>query len=178
MISDLNISLLPMTTEMYHAYFMEYENDPDLCPDKSTYTPYTYNKEKVDRYIQKQIDLNRKTFAILCNGETVGELILKNIIPEQCATLSLSMKNAKFKDRGFGTLAEKLAIDYVFRDLNIPTLYADALRTNTRSQHVMEKVGFRLIKEDGDFKYYRIDRPTEDPNQYYNTISSQEKSRN
>jgi len=46
----------------------------------------------------------------------------------------------------------------VFDDLDIPTIYADTVRTNCRSQHVLEKIGFSLIREDGDFKYYRIDR--------------------
>ena len=35
---------------------------------------------------------------------------------------------------------------------------ADAVRKNTRSQHVLEKVGFRLIAEDDLFKYYRMER--------------------
>ena len=51
-----------------------------------------------------------------------------------------------------------MAIQYVFRDLDIPTLYADSIQTNTRSQHVLEKVGFTLTHEDKDFKYYRIGR--------------------
>ena len=47
---------------------------------------------------------------------------------------------------------------YVFYELDIPTLYADTIRTNTRSQHVLEKVGFRLTHEDTQRKHYRIDR--------------------
>ena len=42
--------------------------------------------------------------------------------------------------------------------MNIPTLYADVILSNTRSQHVLEKVGFGLINEDKQFRYYRIDR--------------------
>ena len=152
------VCLLPMTAEMYHEYFKEYQNDPDLYIDKNAYTPYTYTEEKVNRYIQRQIDLNRKAFAIMFHDEIVGELILKNIVEHQCATMGIAMKNARCKDRGFGTKAELLAIQYVFRELDIPVLYADSILSNTRSQHVLEKVGFQLIKEEGDFKFYRIDR--------------------
>ena len=152
------IHLMPMTPEMYHLYFKEYQNDPDLYIDKSAYTPYAYDEEKVNRYIQKQFKLNRKVFAIMFEKEMVGELIIKDITAHQRATLSLSMKNANCKDRGFGTRAERLAIQYVFQELDIPVLYADAILTNTRSQHVLEKVGFELRKEEGDFKYYRIQR--------------------
>lgn len=152
------IYLLPMTAQMYHEYFKEYQNDLDLYLDKEAYTVYSYDEEKVNQYIQRQIDLKRKAFAIMFGNEMVGELIIKNIEDHKCATLGLAMKNTKYKDRGFGTKAEQLAIDYVFRELDIPILYADAILSNKRSQHVLEKVGFKLIKEEGDFKYYCIER--------------------
>ena len=153
-----DIYLLPMTAEMYHAYFKEYQNDPDLYIDKSSYAVYSYDEEKVNQYIKRQADLKRKTFAIMFGDEMVGELIIKNIEEHQCATMGIAMKNAKYKDRGFGTRAEQLAIQYVFHELDIPVLYADSIQSNKRSQHVLEKVGFRLIKEDGDFKYYCVER--------------------
>ena len=152
------IYLLPMTAAMYHAYFKEYQNDLDLYINQSAYTPYIYDKEKVDQYIQRQVDLKRKVFAIMLNDEMVGELVIKNIVKHQCATLGIAMKNVRYKDRGFGTRAEQLAIQYVFNDLDIPVLYADTILSNTRSQHVLEKVGFQFVKEEGDFRYYRMDR--------------------
>ena len=155
-----DVYLLPMTAEMYHEYFKEYQNDMDLYLDKSTYTPYVYAEESVNRYIQRQTDLKRKNFAIMFDGEMVGEIVIKNIVEHECATMSIAMKNARYKDRGFGTKAEQLAIQYVFNELDIPILYADAVLTNTRSQHVLEKVGFRFVKEEGDFRHYRIDRQT------------------
>ena len=153
-----NVSLTSMAPEMYHRYFMEYENNPDLYLDKSKYVSYTYSKEKVDQYIQRQADLKRIPLAILVDDDIAGEIIIKNIEDHKCATMGLSLKNARYKDHGIGTHAERLAIHYVFETLDIPTLYADSIQTNTRSQHVLEKVGFTLIHEDKDFKYYRIDR--------------------
>ena len=32
------------------------------------------------------------------------------------------------------------------------------IKQNVRSQHVLEKTGFALVREDPEFKYYRIDR--------------------
>ena len=133
------VRLTAMTPEMYHRYFREYENDPDLYLDKDKYTAYTYSKEKVDQYIQRQVDLKRIPLAIMTGNEIVGEIIIKNIEEHKCATMGLSLKNARYKDRGIGTQAEKLAIQYVFRNLDIPTLYADSIQTNTRSQHVWKK---------------------------------------
>ncbi|WP_051205671.1 GNAT family N-acetyltransferase [Butyrivibrio sp. FC2001] len=157
-IDDSFIQLIAMTPEMYHSYFKEYENDPDLWLDKMKYTPYEYSEEKVNKYIQRQKNLNRRTLAIMCGGEIVGEVIIKNIEEHKCATLGICLKNAKYKDQGIGTQAERLAVRYVFKELDIPVLYADSIQPNTRSQHVLEKVGFKYVNEDADFKYYRIDR--------------------
>lgn len=152
------VYLLPMTAEMYHDYFKEYQNDLDLYMDKQAYEPYVYSADKVDKYIQRQKGLNRKTFAIMNGNEMVGELIIKNIVEKQSATIGVAMKNAKYKDKGYGTKAERLAIEYVFKELDIPVLYADTILTNTRSRHVLEKLGFEFIKEEGDFRYYCIRR--------------------
>ena len=82
----------------------------------------------------------------------------KALKPHHCATMGIVLKNDQYKNRGIGTQAERLVVQYVFDDLDIPTLYADTIQTNSRSQHVLEKVGFTFIREDRDFKYYRIDR--------------------
>ena len=74
------VSLRPMTAEMYHVYYMEYRNDPDLYMDKSEYAPFVYSPEWVERYIQRQISKNRKCFAIMVGDEMAGEIILKNIV--------------------------------------------------------------------------------------------------
>lgn len=153
-----NVRLVPMTAEMYRLFFLEFENDPDVYLPGQKYVRYEYSEEKVAKYVQRQKDLRRIPLAILSDEEIVGEIILKNIEPHQCATMSIVLKNAQYKDHGIGTQAEKLAVQYVFHDLEIPALYADTVRTNSRSQHVLEKVGFTLIREDQDFKYYRIDR--------------------
>ena len=155
---SLEITLKPMTAEMYHAFFQEYENDMDLNLDKNDYFEYVYEKSKVDAYIQRQIDLNRQPFAIMYGDEIVGELKIYDIVIDKSATLGITMKNRNYKDKGFGTRAEQLAVEYVFYQLNIPVLNADCILTNTRSQHVLEKVGFQFIYADEQRKHYQITR--------------------
>lgn len=152
------VRLAPMTREMFEEYCEEYENDPDLYLDPAKYVPFQYSAEWVERYLRRLHSLGRIQLAILYGDEIVGELVLKNVEPKNCATLSLTLKNAAYKDRGIGTQAERLAAEYVFRELDIPVLYADTIRTNTRSQHVLEKLGFRFLREDADFKYFELRR--------------------
>ena len=157
------INLVPMTADMYRRYFREYESDPDLLLRGQAYCPYTYSEDRVEKYVQRQAALKRLPLAILCDGEIVGEIILRDIEARVCATMSITLKNARYKDRGIGTRAERLAIRYVFDELDIPVLYADAVQTNTRSCHVLEKVGFALIREDEDYRYYQINREDSRP---------------
>ncbi|MBR4971792.1 MAG: GNAT family N-acetyltransferase, partial [Oscillospiraceae bacterium] len=107
---------------------------------------------------QRQVDMKRMPFAIMLGEEIIGEVKIYNIVHQQSAYMGITMKSQAYKDRGFGTQAELLAIDIVFNDLDIPVLFADSIMTNSRSQHVLEKVGFRLIGQDTKRKYYRIDR--------------------
>ena len=62
------------------------------------------------------------------------------------------------KGKGYGTQAERLALRFVFDELGMTTVLADAIRENTRSQHVLKKGGFRFVGEDEIFRYYCIDR--------------------
>ena len=152
------IKLEPMTAEMYHSFFREYQNDPDLYLNKSDYVEYMYDPKKVDEYIERQVQKQRLPFAIMCGNEIIGELKLYDIVDGKSATLGIALKNSLWTNRGFGTRAEKLAVEYVFRTMDIPTLYADTVLTNTRSQHVLEKVGFQYTHADDCKKYYRITR--------------------
>ena len=68
------------------------------------------------------------------------------------------MQNDSVKGKGYGTQAEKLAIKYAFEKLGMLAVNADAVLKNTRSQHVLEKVGFRFVKEEGIFLYYRVEQ--------------------
>ena len=155
---DGSVKLTLMTDEMYRLFFREYENDPDLYMPGQEYVHYEYSDEKVERYVRRQRDLKRVTLAIMYDDEIAGEIIIKDIEDHICAAMGITLKNKKYKDRGIGTAAERLAVRFVFYELDIPTLYADTVQTNLRSQHVLEKVGFSFIREDKDFKYYRIDR--------------------
>ena len=155
---EKTVRLVPMTEALYHRFFREYAHDPDLLLPGQPYRQYTYSEEAVARYVRRQKDLRRISLAILWGEELAGEILFKEIQAGKCATLSIVLKNASYKDRGIGTAAERLAVRYAFETLDLPTLYADAIRSNTRSQHVLEKAGFVRIREDPDFRYYRIER--------------------
>lgn len=153
------IELKEMTRELCHELYKDWSNDASIYMDMSLFKPYSYNKASVDRYFDSKNEPSRIIFAIMLDIKPIGELQLKQIDLEKAeCTLSIHMQNDAAKDKGYGTQAERLAVKYAFDELGMVAVNADTIMKNTRSQHVLEKVGFHLIGEDGTFKYYRIER--------------------
>lgn len=152
------ITLAPMTRELFHTLYRGFENDPDIYMNMQYYTQYAYNQEKVDERFDSLQTPERMVFAVMLDGAPIGEVQLKRINRERNdCTLSIHLQNDAVKNRGFGTQAEKQAVRYAFDVLKLDAVNADAVLKNTRSQHVLEKAGFMFTREDEMFRYYRIE---------------------
>lgn len=157
----MNVQLVPMTRALCRRCFRNFVQDPALFADLSLYRPYVYSDEKCDEYFDRQVALGRVHFAIMCDDEPIGEVLLKKIDQvAKCCTLSICISCDEFKNRGIGTQAEMQTLEYAFTELELDTVYADCVRRNTRSQHVLEKIGFRQTHADETFIYYRCDKPS------------------
>lgn len=77
--------------------------------------------------------------------------------------LSIHLQNDSVKGRGYGTQAERLAVAYAFDRLGMERVLADAVVKNTRSRHILEKLGFRFLREEDGFRYYCLDREDRKP---------------
>ena len=153
------ISLCVMTRELCHELFNGWENDPAVYVDMSLFSQYKYDKNAVDRYFDSKQNPSRVLLAIMKEGKPIGELQLKQIdMQSKECTLSIHMQNDSVKGKGYGTHAERLALQYAFDVLGMVAVNADTIVKNTRSQHVLEKVGFNFIREENGFKYYRYER--------------------
>ena len=159
------ISLRPMTRALCHALFDGWQNDPAVYRDPARCQPYRYDPDAVDRYFDEKQEPTRVVLAVMLGEEPIGEIHLKHIDPTQgtCA-LGIHLKCDAVKNKGYGTRAEALALDYAFHALGLRTVYADALIGNTRSRHVLEKAGFRFVEERDGFRYYRCDRQNSEKN--------------
>lgn len=155
----MNIRLCTMTQELCRAYYRKFSYDPDIFMDMSRFTQYMYSPEHADAHWLRQKDQERIHLAILLDDDIIGELVLKNIDKEaKTCTLGIHMVNDSVKNKGYGTQAERLALQHAFYDLEMDTVFADAILKNTRSQRVLQKVGFRMTGQDECFRYYRCDK--------------------
>lgn len=150
------ITLCSMTRELCHRFFRDFENDPAVFCDADDRKEYQYSKEQVDLYFDRQKQQHRIVFAIMREGAPIGEIQLKDIdeTKKEC-TLSIHMQNDRQKGKGYGTIAEQLAVDYAFKVLGMEAVNADTLLKNERSRRVLEKAGFQCVGRDEGFWYYR-----------------------
>ena len=148
------VSLKPMTRQMCHEFYKHFQNDPAI----GHYYEYVYTPEIADRYFDANSVSDRKLFAIMVGDQIVGECKLKNIdLQNRECSMGIHLQNDSVKGKGYGTQAERLILQYAFEELGMVAVNADAALKNTRSQHVLEKVGFRYTHEDDTFKYYRCE---------------------
>ena len=155
------ICLYRMTKTLARRYFRGYVNDPNLFLDDQEYSPYVYDEQKVDSVVERYQKMGRVYFAVMLDNEPIGDIVLKNIDnSKKHCTLSISIKSDEYKNRGFGTQAEILALQHAFNKMGMETVFADALIKNLRSQHVLMKVGFVETSQDDSFVYYRCDKDT------------------
>ena len=153
------IELEEMTRQICHELYKHWCNDVSIYMDISLFKPYSYDKASVDRYFDSKNEPSRIVYAIMLSGKPIGELQLKGIDREKAeCTLSIHLQNDAVKGKGYGTQAVRLAVKCAFDKLGMVAVNADAVLKNTRSQHVLEKVGFHFTGEDKTFKYYRIER--------------------
>lgn len=153
------IELKKMTRPLCHELYKDWCNDASIYMDMSLFKPYSYDKASVDRYFDSKNEPSRIVFAITFEGKPIGELQLKGIDREKAeCTLSIHLQNGAVKGKGYGTQAMRLAVKYAFDELGMVAVNADAVLKNTRSQNVLEKVGFFFTGEDEMFKYYRIEQ--------------------
>ncbi len=153
------ISLRIMTRELCHQLYRDWKNDPSIYMDMNLFTAYKYDENAVNKYFEIKQNPSCILLAIMRGEKPIGELQLKqiNMTSKECV-LSIHLQNDMVKGKGYGTRAEQLAIQYAFDVLGMVAVNADTIAKNTRSQHVLEKVGFKFIGQENGFKYYRYER--------------------
>ena len=155
----MNIRLCEMTKELARIYYKDFVMDPDLFMDMTQFRPYVYSIEKCDETVERHRRSGRIYLAVMLSDRPIGEIILKNIDRDHSScVLSIHLQNDQVKNKGYGTQAEMLAIQYAFDELKLKTVFADAIHKNKRSQRVLTKAGFRETHRDDTFIYYRCDQ--------------------
>lgn len=155
-----NIKLEKISLDKLINYYKNFENDPMTYINMSTFSKYKYDEEKVVKYYKRISEIpNRIDFMILKDGDPIGEIGFKNIgLVKREGEFSIHLQNDSVKNKGYGTIASEMLLDFGFNDLGFKKIYASSILKNKRSQHFLEKLGFKLKGQDEIFKYYFIEK--------------------
>lgn len=155
------IKLQKMTRPLCHELYKGWQNDESIYMDMTLFKPYVYDEVAVNRYYDSLQSQQSMDFFIMLGERPIGEVRLKHIdeVRKTC-TLSIHLQNDSVKNKGYGTKAVRFAVTLWMVLTRYGTVYADTVLKNTRSQHVLEKVGFVQIGEDATRKYYQCTEQT------------------
>lgn len=113
-----------------------------------------FTRKQIDEYVEKIMsgDDSRIDFVIVCqeNQTPVGEVVL-NEIENRNANIRICLFEEKLLNKGYGTEAMKLMLDYGFGKLNLHRIELSVYDHNKRGIHVYEKLGF---KKEGVLREY------------------------
>jgi RimJ/RimL family protein N-acetyltransferase len=110
---------------------------------------YVYDKERTDKnfdFITEREEWYPVVGIFLPDGKPIGNLSFKRINRDksQCE-LGIMLVNDKYKGKGYGTEALRLAIAYITDTLKLKHIYADTMGSNIRMQRIFNKLGFELV---------------------------------
>ncbi|HAX73515.1 MAG TPA: GNAT family N-acetyltransferase [Firmicutes bacterium] len=99
----------------------------------------------VDEIIEKieQQDEFCKRLIMMVDQCAIGEMIYK--IHDQVADIGIKICVFTFQEKGYGTEALHLLLQYLFAELGVEKVIVDTNLENKRAQHVYEKVGFKKV---------------------------------
>ena len=140
------IQLRELREEDKNEYF-KWINDKDLVNFNNAYKPISW-QEHCNWFSNTLNVSDMIIFSIVhCKTETlIGSCSLRNINNHsKNAELQIRIGEKNFRNKGFGTIAVKLLLEFGFLDLNIKRIYLNVFNNNIAAIKSYSKVGF--VKE-------------------------------
>lgn len=141
-----NIYLSPFCEDDYIS-FTEWINDYETSKYLDQYSKvFTLEDEKDFVERSRKDDKVYLSIVKLSNDELIGNVSLMNIDHiNKTATLGIMIGNKKEREKGYGTEAIKLLLDYAFNHLNLNNIMLELLKTNERAKKCYLKCGFKEL---------------------------------
>lgn len=125
-----------------------------------TATKKTFTREQIADWLATRPGApDRLDWAILHEGEYVGEIVLNELKPEKLSmNLRIALAESRVFSRGFGSEAIGLVADYAFDSLGLDKITLEVLVDNARAIGAYEKVGFVAGREfsEGKLRFLRM----------------------
>ena len=125
--------------------YTEWLNDLEITKQLILY-PHVISIENEKVVLEKLSQ--EHTYSIIVNdtNELIGNCGFHNIDHlNQTAETGIFIGNRKFWDKGYGTEALSLLLDYGFKALNLHNIFLSVYSFNERAKKSYEKIGFKII---------------------------------
>ena len=144
-----------MARDCMHVFFQNLVYDPCTFENGVRFREYEYNSEQVDALFDKHLQQNKIHFAVMESERVIGDVYFKHIDRKSgSCELGIYLIHDGVKNKGYGTLAEMLALEHAFSVMNMETVTASALIKNIRSCRALEKAGFHRCDTDDVYHHY------------------------
>ena len=113
--------------------------------------------EEIQKLLKENVNIRLGVF--LNDGTVIGDVALQGIDEKnRSCTIGLNIAKIANRNRGYGTEAVKLILDYGFQNLGIERVAADTLEINMPAQKALGKLGFSLEGRARQSEYFRGNR--------------------
>lgn len=92
--------------------------------------------------LKNETDASRR-LIIEIDSNRVGEMSYR--IQGDAAEIGIKICNFSYQEKGYGTRILKMLIKYLFDEMKVKKVILDTNLSNTRAQHVYEKIGFKKV---------------------------------
>lgn len=137
------IYLSPRNAEDYEI-FAEWLNDPQVADYIGRSGKIMSNQE--EKEFLEQNNNPEAVFSIIDinNDKIVGSVGIEQIDHlNRCGTLGVFIGDKDYRDKGYGTEAIKLILEYGFKYLNLKNINLDLVSANARAYRCYQKCGFK-----------------------------------
>lgn len=121
---------------------------------------YPDGKKTKEVIIRHYIDHDTKHYRhiIEYKGEPIGEINYRDT-NDQAASLSVMIAEEGWQNKGLGKIILSLFIDVLFRDYGFKKINIETFKSNPRSIHVAESLGFKKLKDYQDNRHDTRGKP-------------------
>ena len=126
--------------------FTEWLNDLEVTQYLSAMYPRAINAQNEKGFLEKLAKDHNYSIVDIKTNELLGNCGFPNIDNlNQTGEVGIFIGNKNFWNKGYGTEALILLVDFGFRVLNLHNISLRVVSFNPRAIKVYEKIGFRII---------------------------------
>lgn len=154
-----DMHLRPLIFEDFHEV-KKWSQDPTFC--EANDWPVNRNENELSAWWLRCVEMDSSTFLRL--GIDYQDRLIGYVdLAEQTETsteLGIAIGDSTLWQKGIGTRAAQLAIEYASKQLGIHLIKAETAVHNIRAQKMLERLGFEMKdKTDTSMNYIKIEMP-------------------